>query len=242
MQRPFNGPKNSWMGQWILDGNWGNLDIRSIVFILVRCWASYIAYLVSGNSLSGAKVFGDAFSGIPTLGIFWKIGFGNISFLPIGFLEERSFGIWEALEMLRGAWSEWREFVLVSRALSDEKIVSEGVLAMVRRFDLRKEQCTAPVSVQGRQLSGWLLGEQHPAANRHQRSCNSQSFFPMNCLWRTGMQGSVAYQLFGRRSLWWELIIYARLLAMTFMIWGGSMMSEPCGAILTHNGDSCRAS
>ena len=33
------------------------------------------------------------------------------------------------------------------------------------------------------------------------RSCNSQSFFPMNCLWRTGMQGSMAYQLFGRRSL-----------------------------------------
>ena len=41
---------------------------------------------------------------------------GNVSFLPIGFLEERSFRvIWEALEMLRGAWSEWREFVLVSR-------------------------------------------------------------------------------------------------------------------------------
>ena len=33
------------------------------------------------------------------------------------------------------------------------------------------------------------------------RSCNSQSFSPMNCLWRTGMQGSMAYQLFGRRSL-----------------------------------------
>ena len=32
------------------------------------------------------------------------------------------------------------------------------------------------------------------------RSCNSQSSFPMNCLWRTGMQGSMAYQLFGRRS------------------------------------------
>ena len=32
------------------------------------------------------------------------------------------------------------------------------------------------------------------------RSCNSQSFFPMNCLWRTGMQESMAYQLFGRRS------------------------------------------
>ena len=34
--------------------------------------------------------------------------------------------------------------------LSDEKRVSEGVLPMVRRFDLRGEQCTAPVS-------GWCL-------------------------------------------------------------------------------------
>ena len=32
------------------------------------------------NSLSGAKVFGDAFSGIPTMGIFWKIGFGERKF------------------------------------------------------------------------------------------------------------------------------------------------------------------
>ena len=40
----------------------------------------YIAYLVSGNSLSGAKVFGDAFSGIPTMGVFWKIGFGERKF------------------------------------------------------------------------------------------------------------------------------------------------------------------
>lgn len=30
--------------------------------------------------------------------------------------------------------------------LSDEKRVSEGVLPMVRRLDLRGEQCTAPVS------------------------------------------------------------------------------------------------
>ena len=29
---------------------------------------------------------------------------------------------------------------------SDEKRVSEGVLPMVRRLDLRGEQCTAPVS------------------------------------------------------------------------------------------------
>ena len=36
--------------------------------------------MVSGNSLSGAKVFGDAFSGIPTMGIFWKIGFGKNKF------------------------------------------------------------------------------------------------------------------------------------------------------------------
>ena len=37
-------------------------------------------------------MFGDAFSGIPTMGIFWKIGFGERKFLlPIGFLEERSF-------------------------------------------------------------------------------------------------------------------------------------------------------
>ena len=32
------------------------------------------------------------------------------------------------------------------------------------------------------------------------RSCNFQSFFPMNCLWRTGIQESIAYQLSGRRS------------------------------------------
>ena len=83
---------------------WGNLDIRSIVFILVRCWASYIAY------------FGDAFSGIPTMGIFWKIGFGKRKFSADWFSGREVFGIWEALEMLRGAWSEWREFVLVSRA------------------------------------------------------------------------------------------------------------------------------
>ena len=74
------------------------------------------------------------------------------------------------------------------------------------------------------------------------RSCNSQFFFPMSCLWRTGMQGSMAYQLCGRRSPWWELIIYARWLAMIFMIWERSMMSEPCGVILTRNGDYYRAS
>ena len=39
-----------------------------------------------------------------------------------------------------------------------------------------------------------------PAELPTRRSCNSQSSFPMNCLWRTGMQGSMAYQLFGRRS------------------------------------------
>ena len=50
------------------------------MFILVRCWAPCVTYLVSGNSLSGAKVFGDAFSGIPTMGIFWKIGFGKRKF------------------------------------------------------------------------------------------------------------------------------------------------------------------
>ena len=29
--------------------------------------------MVSGNSLSGAKIFGDAFSGIPTMGIFFLL-------------------------------------------------------------------------------------------------------------------------------------------------------------------------
>ena len=33
-----------------------------------------------GISLSGAKVFGDAFSGILTMGIFWKIRFGERKF------------------------------------------------------------------------------------------------------------------------------------------------------------------
>ena len=33
------------------------------------------------------------------------------------------------------------------------------------------------------------------------RSCNFQFFFPMICFWRTGTQGSMAYQRFGRRSL-----------------------------------------
>ena len=36
--------------------------------------------MVSGNSLSGVDVFGDAFSGIPAMGIFWKIGFEECKF------------------------------------------------------------------------------------------------------------------------------------------------------------------
>ena len=36
--------------------------------------------LVSGNSLSGADVFGDGFSAIPGIGIFWKISFGERKF------------------------------------------------------------------------------------------------------------------------------------------------------------------
>ena len=40
-----------------------------------------------------------------------------------------------------------------------------------------------------------------PSRITTRRSCNSQSSSPMNCLWRTGTQGSMAYQLFGRRSL-----------------------------------------
>ena len=39
----------------------------------------YIAYLVSGNSLSGAKVFGDAFL-VFLLWVFSKIGFGERKF------------------------------------------------------------------------------------------------------------------------------------------------------------------
>ena len=78
-----------------IERGWGNLDIRSIVFILVRCWASYIAYLVSGNSLSGAKVFGDAFSGIPTMGVFWKIGFGERKFSADWFSGREKFSGYE---------------------------------------------------------------------------------------------------------------------------------------------------
>ena len=37
------------------------------------------------------------------------------------------------------------------------------------------------------------------------------------CLWRIGMQGFMAYQLFGRRFLCWVLTIYAKLLAMIFI-------------------------
>ena len=36
--------------------------------------------MASGNSLSGVDVFGDAFSGIPAMGIFWKIGFEECKF------------------------------------------------------------------------------------------------------------------------------------------------------------------
>ena len=70
------------------------------------------------------------------------------------------------------------------------------------------------------------------------RSCNSQCSSPMICLWRIGMQGCMAYQPFGLRLLCWVLTICAKLLAMIFISWGRSMMSEPCGGILTHNGDS----
>ena len=65
------------------------------MFILVRCRASYIACLVSGNSLSGAKVFGDAFSGIPTMDIFWKIGFGERKFSADWFSGREKFSGYE---------------------------------------------------------------------------------------------------------------------------------------------------
>ena len=55
----------------------------------------YIAYLVSGNSLSGAKVFGDAFSRIPTMGIFWKIGFGERKFSADWFSGREKFSGYE---------------------------------------------------------------------------------------------------------------------------------------------------
>ena len=56
------------------------------------------------------------------------------------------------------------------------------------------------------------------------------------------MQGSMACQQCGLRLLCWVLTIYAKLLAMTFISWGRSMMSGACGEILIHNGDSCRVS
>ena len=49
------------------------------------------------------------------------------------------------------------------------------------------------------------------------RSCNSQFSSPMICLWRIGMQGFMAYQLFGLRLLCWVLTMYAKLLAMIFI-------------------------
>jgi len=47
---------------------------------LCFCWCDvelqkWPTCLVSGNSLSGADVFEDAFSGIPAMVIFWQIGF-----------------------------------------------------------------------------------------------------------------------------------------------------------------------
>ena len=50
------------------------------------------------------------------------------------------------------------------------------------------------------------------------------------------MQGSMAYQLF------WREVSVMGADHLHKVAGGGSMMSEPCGAILTHNGDSCRAS
>ena len=41
--------------------------------------------------------------------------------------------------------------------LSDEKRVSEDVLPMVRRLDLRGEQCTAPVSIWCLDVK-WMFG------------------------------------------------------------------------------------
>ena len=51
--------------------------------------------MVSGNSLCGAKVFGDAFSGIPTMGIFWKIGFGERKFSADWFSGREKFSGYE---------------------------------------------------------------------------------------------------------------------------------------------------
>ena len=71
----------------------------------------YIAYLVSGNSLSGAKVFGDAFSGIPTMGIFWKIGFGERKFSADWFSGREKFSGYE---------KHWKCFVV--RGVSEENL------------------------------------------------------------------------------------------------------------------------
>ena len=64
----------------------------------------------------------------------------------------------------------------------------------------------------------------------------------MICHWMIGMQGSTPCQRFGLRLPCWVLTIYAKLLAMTFISWGRSMMSRGCGATSTRNGDSWRAS
>ena len=67
-----------------IPGNWLTLFEEIGIFeALCLYWCDvelHIAYLVSGNSLFGAKVFGDAFSGVSTMGVFWKIGFGERKF------------------------------------------------------------------------------------------------------------------------------------------------------------------
>ena len=48
----------------------------------------------------------------------------------------------------------------------------------------------------------------------------TRSFSPMICHWMIGMQGSTPCQRCGQRLPCWELTIYAKLLAMTFISWG----------------------
>ena len=66
-------------------------------------------------------------------------------------------------------------------------------------YQLRSTLAALPTLKQG-VIAGYSGRKMRPPGGLPtRRSCNLQSFFPMNCLWRTGM----FYQLFGRRSPWW---------------------------------------
>ena len=81
-----------------------------------------------------------------------------------------------------------------------------------------------------------------PGALLGLRSCSFPSFSLMICHWMIGMRRSTPCQRCGLRLPCWEMTTCAKLLAMTFISWGRSMMSRACGATLLHNSDSWRAS